>query len=95
MCATRQFPPGDRDVAGHRTDRRPRVVGVSWETDMASEPGPNPAGREPWTISYDVPSKKVTVHFRGKTVVLDGEYEDRVVARRAGEDFLRKEGLTL
>jgi hypothetical protein len=81
--------------ASHRIDGRPRVVVVSKESDMASEPRPNPSGREPWTISYDVPSKKVTVHFRGTTVILDGEYDDREAARRAGEDFLRKQGLKL
>jgi hypothetical protein len=62
---------------------------------MASDPGPNPSGREPWTISYDVSSRKVTVHFRGRAVTLDGSYDDGEAAKRAGEDFLRKEGLKL
>jgi hypothetical protein len=76
-----------------REGGRPRVVTVTREVDMASEPTPNRSERESWSISYDLPSKQVTVNFRGTAVVLDGTYEDQTAARRAGEDFLRKQGV--
>ena len=51
---------------------------------MAYEPG--------MSVQYDDLSKKVTVIFRGKKVVLHGRYQTREAGVRAGEQFCREQG---
>ncbi len=43
-------------------------------------------------IAYDQVSKKVTIIFRGKKVILPGRYKTREEGIRAGEQFCRGQG---